>query len=390
VQVNTVITSFTGTLAPNHLVMKTSIRKVERLISGLQCYSIGVYQVGNLIERYAAFSCQIWQDTATTRQEVLKNVDRICKAVDLVSASPFSGGGAFPTKLVCFPEYAITGYTLERTGDAKKGVGDSIPGECTDRIAEKAKQYKCYVQPGSMYEIHPEFPNTCFNAAPLISPEGKVLINYRKVNPFLPGEICASPHDFLEAGFKEPLWPVAKTEIGNVGIYNCYDGMHPEPARQLALNGAEILICPALIDSPNAVPPWDIWDVRCRYHSFTNMAYGANTNGTSQGQGVPPAQGGSNICDYEGRVLSRAATGTGDDYIFAYLDIRALREYRKNALTHNHLALYRGDAYDYYKTSMQKNPAIKDDPTWDEKKCIARVRQIVHDFYEKYYEDAVK
>jgi predicted amidohydrolase len=324
---------------------------------------------------------------------MIKNVDRICKAIDFVFASSFSSGrGAFPTQLICFPEYAISGYCehAEGVGGAIEKAGDTIPGEYTDRIAEKAKQYKCYIQPGSMYEIHPEFPNACFNSAPLISPEGKVLIVYRKVNPFLPCEFNASPHDLLDVGFREPLFPVAKTEIGNIGIYNCYDGMHPEPARQLAFNGAEVLINPALIDSPNVVAPWDIWDVRCRFHSFTNIAYGINTNGTVLGQYLSPCQGQSNICDYEGRVLSRASTGTGDDTIFAYLDIRALREYRRNALTCNQLPLYRGDAYDYHKNSLPKNRAIKDDLTWNEAKSIARIRDIVKVFYERYYEDAVK
>jgi len=37
---------------------------------------------------------------------------------------------------------------------------------------------------------------------------------------------------------------VFETEIGRIGIMICYDGFFPEPARQLAVNGAEIVAFP--------------------------------------------------------------------------------------------------------------------------------------------------
>ena len=38
---------------------------------------------------------------------------------------------------------------------------------------------------------------------------------YRKVNPWLPWEVHASPHDL--PGYDEPLFPVVETEIGRLG-----------------------------------------------------------------------------------------------------------------------------------------------------------------------------
>ncbi len=78
-----------------------------------------------------------------------------------------------------------------------------------------------------------------FNTTCLIGPEG-ILYKYRKVNPWIPYEVHASPHD-LE-GYDEPLFPVADTPIGRIGCAICYDWLFPEAIRQLAANGAEVLV----------------------------------------------------------------------------------------------------------------------------------------------------
>jgi len=52
------------------------------------------------------------------------------------------------------------------------------------------------------------------------------LYKYRKVNPWIPFEVHASPHD-LE-GYDEPLFPVADTPIGRIGCAICYDWIFPE------------------------------------------------------------------------------------------------------------------------------------------------------------------
>ena len=69
-----------------------------------------------------------------------------------------------------------------------------------------------------------------FNTTCLIGPEG-LLYKYRKVNPWIPWEVHASPHDL--AGYAEPLFPVADTEIGSLGCAICYDWLFPEAIREL-------------------------------------------------------------------------------------------------------------------------------------------------------------
>jgi predicted amidohydrolase len=77
------------------------------------------------------------------------------------------------------------------------------------------------------------------DSACLIGPQG-LIYKYRKVNTWIPYEVHTSPHD-LE-GYQEPLFPVADTPMGRIGCAICYDWLFPEALRQLAANGAEVLV----------------------------------------------------------------------------------------------------------------------------------------------------
>ena len=69
-----------------------------------------------------------------------------------------------------------------------------IPNEHTDRLVAKAREHDIYVQSGTMIEADPRWPGVLFNTTCLIGPGG-VLAKYRKVNPWIPFEVHASPHD---------------------------------------------------------------------------------------------------------------------------------------------------------------------------------------------------
>ncbi len=110
-----------------------------------------------------------------------------------------------------------------------------------------------------------------FNTTCLIGPDG-LLSRYRKVNPWLPWEVHASPHDL--AGYDEPLFPVVETEIGRLGAAICYDWLFPEAIRALALGGAEVLIrVSAYMDPWGATPPMDWWTLFNRARAVENFAF---------------------------------------------------------------------------------------------------------------------
>jgi predicted amidohydrolase len=346
-----------------------------------------------LIERYIAVCCQNRQIPETqqlSKEAVVKNIDHMEKFVQM-GYEQFSY--SFPVKLFCFPEYQISGYVARSIREARS-IAQRVPGEFTDLVAEIAKKYRIYACFGSLSEDHPKFPKTIFDAAPLFDPSGKIQIVYRKTNPWLPDEFWPSPHDFINAGWEEPFYPVAKTEIGNVGIYICNDGTQPEPARQLAFNGAEILLHPYLLMDPYVTPPQDYLTIEQRAHSWWNLAYGIGANGGWEPFHAPPypMQGASCITDYQGRILSACPNAACEAYAFDFFDIPATRAFRRTMMCHNGLANFRKELYNYHRKEITFPPSvmIKDDIDWDWKKNREVVRRNHDRFWEDYYKDAVK
>ena len=107
------------------------------------------------------------------------------------------------------------------------------------------------------------------------------------MNPWLPFELHASPHD-LE-GYAEPLFPVADTPIGRIGCAICYDWLFPEAIRQLAANGAEVLVrVSAYMDPWGATEPMDWWTIVNRCRALENTAYVVAANQGASLRHYPP------------------------------------------------------------------------------------------------------
>src|SRR5918998_1145283 len=182
----------------------------------------------------------------------------------------------------------------------------------------------------------------------VVCPEG-VLYKYRKVNTWIPFEVNTSPHDIEDYG--EPLFPVADTEIGRLGCAVCYDWLFPEAMRQLAANGAEVLIrVSAYMDPWGATPPMDWWTIVNRCRAIENIAYVVAANQGASLKHYPPYSwpGGSQVIDFDGRVLAEASQGPGERIVVAPLDVSALRHERAARRGHHMLSHLRTEAYPVY------------------------------------------
>lgn len=291
--------------------------------------------------RYAVAACQTDFPCPTDRREISARVDRMLAMIDgaVVGYSPF-----FPVKLVVFPEFAHAAPVYFTAAELREKLAVQLPNEHTDRYIAKAREHGIYIQTGSFLEIDPKYPGVVFNTTCLIGPEG-ILTKYRKVNPWIPWEVHASPHDI--AGYTEELFPVAKTELGNLGCAICYDWLFPEAIRALALNGAEVLIrVSAYMDPWGATPPMDWWTVVNRCRAIENLAYVVAANQGASLKNYAPFSwpGGSMVVDYDGRILAQADPGPGEKIVVAEIDLEGLRERRKR-LGHNPLAHLRREAY---------------------------------------------
>ena len=133
------------------------------------------------------------------------------------------------------------------------------------------------------------------------------------------------------ARLREELFPVVETEIGRLGAAICYDWLFPEAIRQLALNGAEVLIrVSAYMDPWGATPPMDWWTLVNRCRALENFAYVVAANQGASRHHYPPFSwpGGSMVVDYDGRMLAQADPGPGEKIVVAPVDIAALRRAR--------------------------------------------------------------
>jgi formamidase len=297
--------------------------------------------------RYSVAACQTDLANPIDRRLMRANTDRMLHMIDSAVAGslPF-----LPVRLVVFPEFAHAAPVFPTASELIEKLAIEIPNEHTERLEQKAREHNIYIQSGSMLELDRKWPDVVFNTTCLVGPEG-ILYKYRKVNTWIPYEVHTSPHD-LE-GYDEPLFPVADTPIGRIGSAICYDWLFPEAIRQLAANGAEVLIrVSAYMDPWGATEPMDWWTVINRARAIENIAYVVAANQGASLKLYPPYSwpGGSQVVDFDGRLLAQASPGPGERIVVAPVDISALRHERASRKGHNMLAHLRTEAYPVYST----------------------------------------
>jgi predicted amidohydrolase len=133
-----------------------------------------------------------------------------------------------PADVILLPE----GITVVGTGKKYAEVAESIPGPTTEKLGEVARRRRSWLAAG----IYEREGQAIYNTAVLIDREGKVAGKYRKV--YLPREE-------IEGGLTPGnAYPVFRTDFGRVGLMICWDAQYADPARGLALAGAELLLVP--------------------------------------------------------------------------------------------------------------------------------------------------
>ncbi len=297
--------------------------------------------------RYAVACVQTDFPCPRGREEIGSRVNRMLELVDCAVEGyrPF-----FPVRLVVFPEFAHAAPVYLTARELREKLAVQIPNEHTERYVARAQTHGIYIQTGTFLEVDTRWPGAVFNTTCLIGPEG-ILARYRKTHPWIPWEVCASPHDI--SGYSDDPFPVAKTPIGNIGAAICYDWLFPEAIRQLAANGAEILVrVSAYMDPWGAVEPMDWWTLVNRVRALENLAYVAASNQGARLRNYPPFSwpGGSMVVDYDGRILAKADPGPGEKIVVAEVDLGALRHARATRLGHRGVEHLRSELYPVYRS----------------------------------------
>ncbi|MGE4530279.1 MAG: N-carbamoylputrescine amidase [Acidithiobacillus sp.] len=170
--------------------------------------------------------------------------------------------------------------------------------------------------------------NAFFNSLVVFDADGKDLGLYRKAHiPDGPGyqeKFYFSPGD---TGFK-----VFDSQYGRIGVAICWDQWFPEPARIMALQGAEILFYPTAIGSEPQAPEINSrghWTRVMQGHAAANLVpvVAANRTGREIGhESTITFYGGSFISDATGDLIAHAEQE--ETILYAEWDLSALAAQR--------------------------------------------------------------
>ena len=199
-------------------------------------------------------------------------------------------------KLVVLPEYFLTCYPQ---GESVAAWADKaaleIDGPEYEALAKIAQDNKIFLA-GNAYETDRHFPGYYFQTCFVVDPAGKVVLRYRRLNSMF----APTPHDvwdkYLDLYGLNGVFPVARTEIGNLAAIASEEILYPEIARCFAMRGAEVFIHPT---SESGTPQQTFKDVAKLARAIENMAYvvSCNTGGLHDilrglqflaGLGLPP------------------------------------------------------------------------------------------------------
>lgn len=221
---------------------------------------------------------------------------------------------AFPhVQLVMVPELMLDAEAplLGLAGADPKELAEPIPGPRTDAICALAIETGLWLVPGTLYERGDtsDGETPMYNTAIAVSPEGEIVARYRKIFPW-------QPYESTTPGDRCVVFDI--DGVGRVGLAICYDGSFPEVVRQLAWEGAEVVLQPTLTTTRDR----EMELVCARANAWTNQVFIVNVNASD-----PAGVGQSLIVDPEGIVRQQA--GPGAEVLVDVLDLDVVTRVRR-------------------------------------------------------------
>ncbi len=213
------------------------------------------------------------------------------------------------TRLVVFPECALTGYCFDSFDEAMSNA-ESLDGPSLSALVEACSKLNIF----ALYGFIEKDDDKIYNALALIGPDGLVG-NYRKIHiPKLGLDQFVTPGDRPFA--------VHDVEGVKVGINICYDCSFPESARILSLQGADVILL------PTNWPPGALCtaDYIPNARALENNVYYMSVNRVGEERGFAFI-GKSKICDTNGFDIE-FANHTNPAILYAEIDPAIARQKR--------------------------------------------------------------
>ena len=258
----------------------------------------------------ATHACSTDEPLDTIREA---NVD---KHVKMIEKAADEG-----VQIICMQEIFTGPYFCAEQTTRWYDSTEAIPdGPTTQRMMQLAKRHKMVIVV-PIYEV--ETTGVYYNTAAVIDADGTYLGKYRKnhIPHVAPG--------FWEKFYFKPGnlgYPVFKTKYADVGVYICYDRHFPEGARELGLNGAEIVFNPS---ATVAGLSEYLWKLEQPAHAVANAYFvGAiNRVGFEKPWNIGEFYGQSYFCNPRGKIMAEASRDK-DELVTAELDLDQIREVR--------------------------------------------------------------
>jgi N-carbamoylputrescine amidase len=241
------------------------------------------------------------------------NID---KHVELIQQAADKGA-----QVCCLQELFYGPYFPAEQDTRWYSLAEPIPDGPTITLMKDLAKKHAMVLIVPIYEL--ESTGIYYNTAAVIDDEGNYLGKYRKHH---------IPH--LYPGFWEKFYfkpgnggyPVFNTRFGKIGVYICYDRHFPEGARELGLNGAEIVFNPS---ATVAGLSEYLWRIEQPAHAVANQYFvGAiNRVGTEAPWNIGEFYGNSYFCDPRGQFVAEGSRNQ-TEVIIADLDLDTIQEVR--------------------------------------------------------------
>ena len=291
-------------------------------------------------------------DVAGTRRA---NVEHMCDVID--AASGFSGA----RDMICFHEFPITGYRHTWNLEDARKVAIEIPGEETERLAQKAKEYGTYIVFGS-YVRDKDWPDRLLSITTIIDDKGEVIAKdwkARNLKGFFPGgrELFTTTiydvlDQYIEMYGRDNVIPIIKTPLGN--LYTSSSQQEPELFRAAAMKGAEMFL-------RTATGNYGELDIQAC--SMYNRVYSTIANNSASPENRyyldDPNPGYAGIVGPDGEFMEQAETDA-EVLVTGRIPIAQFRARHRQPIVHSELVM---PVYEQYRSPYGPNLIADYQPT---------------------------
>jgi omega-amidase len=208
------------------------------------------------------------------------------------------------------PELFTTGY---HSKSRMKELSEGMDGRTVETLKSLAREYGITIAAGSFVENN---EGNLYNTSVTIDHKGDLTAFYRKTHLFT----TMNEDKLLTPGNKIDVYIIGKLTAGTM---TCFELRFPEIARKLALQGAQIIFCPAEWSHPKS----EVLFTLARARAIENQLFLALANIVGKMGGLNFC-GGSMIAAPDGTILTKGSPDR-EEILDAEIDIRQVNIYRK-------------------------------------------------------------